>query len=51
MALGVALIAGILKEWIDRKTTGFDKMDLLATLGGGTIAVVVWIGITLIDRM
>ena len=43
-AVGLALIAGLLKEVYDIKKTGFDKMDLLATVIGGIVAAAVWFG-------
>ena len=37
-AVGLALIAGLLKEVYDIKKTGFDKVDLACTVAGGFVA-------------
>lgn len=43
-AITLAFVAGCLKEIYDIKKTGFDKMDLLATIIGGIVASAIWFG-------
>jgi len=43
-AILFAAIAGLLKEVYDIKRTGFDKVDLLATVIGGIVATAAWLG-------
>jgi len=40
----LAFVIGCLKEIYDIKKTGFDKMDLLATVVGGVVASAIWFG-------